>query len=230
MGLNKKIYAGILTLAVMGGMTGCISAPYEQDIPVTTYTVDENGKRVKVQENGKVSESSRVASAADAFYNSIFEGTTMKEMEALQETAAKKAKEKGLSLEEDLPLDFEYELYTTSGLSYAELSYMSDPAKMDKQKYVDNLEASMLVSYMGEGKMSIKFAPSSVVMVDDTHATIDFNKSTLRNTETGETTQMPEGEERRFQFVKVDGQWLFDMDDFITKYTGESGIAPLNQM
>lgn len=228
MGINKKVSAGLLAFAVMGGITGCIPAPYEQNVPATTYTVDENGNKVKVQHNGKKSESSLVSASADAFYNNIFDGTLAKEMEELQPKMIAEAEKQGISIDEEPPVDFMYSMYTESGLSYAKLSHISDPEKIDKKKYVTDVQMTMMVSAMSKGEMSIKFDPGSVIMVDENHATIDFNKATLKNTKTGETTKMPPAEEGKlFQFVKVDGKWLFDMNHFMEHNTNAS-IAPMN--
>lgn len=228
MGINKKVSAGLLAFAVMGGITGCIPAPYEQNVPATTYTVDENGNKVKVQHNGKKSESSLVAASADAFYNNVFDGTHLKEIEEiLQPKMLAEAEKQGISMDEDPPVDFMYSMYMESGMSYVKLSHISDPGEIDKEKYIDNVEMTMMVSLMSKGGMSIKFDPGSVVMVDENHATIDFNKATLKNTETGETTKMsPTEEGKLFQFVKVDGEWLFDMNHFLEHNTNAS-IAPI---
>lgn len=230
MGITKKMSAGLLALVVMGGVSGCIPAPYDQNVPATTYTVDENGNKVKVQHHAstKKSEADQVVDAAEAHFGNIMSGNHGKEMQELQEKALSKAKEMNMDTEADPPAGFYYDIAKESDITALKLVHISE--ETDKDKYMNSLMlAGMLSSVSPEGT-EIRWDKSAVVIKGDDTATLDYNRGEIKRGAEGQWEPIEEEEyftEIPYKFVKVDGKWLLDMDDTLANESKVISSEPL---
>lgn len=218
MGITKKMSAGLLALTVMGGVSGCIPAPYEQNVPATTYTVDENGNKIKVQHHASnnKSEADKVVDAAESYFNNIMNGNHGKEMEELQAKGIEKAKEMKLDLDEDPPAGFFYDLAKESDITALKLVYTSD--KVDKDEYLESLLLAGMLSSMSPDGTEMRWDKSAVSIKGGDIATLDYNRGEIKRGTEGQWEPIEEPEyftEIPYQFIKVDGKWLLDVEDVI---------------
>lgn len=216
--INKRMSAGLLAFAVVSGLTGCIPAPYEQNIPATTYTVDENGNKVKVQHNAsdKKTEAEIVAETADTFYSSIFSGELMKQLEEIRTQTLDHYKEKGIA-EKDIPedeaTDYMYDLIMKSDIAFVDLVHVADD--VDKDDFMTVLGLVAFGSMAGGGEVKLRIEPQDIVIKGGDKATLNMSQAEMQLSKDGEWKSMDDGsgdEDMLVYFKKVDGKWYFDLD------------------
>lgn len=217
MKLAKKLSACVLSVAVMAGVSGCIPSPFEQNVPATTYTVDENGNKVKVKHNASTEKTEKevAGEAITAFYNEIYSGNVMAELEKIGESEQEPADFEAMTDEEKS--NYTLTLMEKHNVKLLSLIHISD----DKSKEDQFNQVMMGVSFAsmltgGEVDISVEVDPHDVIIKGTDTAAI--NPTNITMTANGESGPMGGGvdlDAPSVIFTKIDGKWLYDISKTI---------------
>lgn len=225
--LNKRYLRKVLSVAAITalslGVSSCsmIPKPFEQNVPQTTWTVDENGNKVKVESGSKkLTYPQQVAKAGEDFYASIMSDKNLEKMMRQEASTFKK-------------LEGKYDVNTPKGLEayqheIAKLTMKYDPAFMSQISFDDVTEKQKLdVIYKSVETYFIFFlfgalsadteikieVPVQAVRIKGDTATIDNSKTKVTLTEGGKLVEGGSGSDPNGGYtsmVKSNDRWMID--------------------
>lgn len=173
--LHKLTVAPLLAVSFLLTSCGAIPAPFEQDVPQTSWSTDADGNKVKVITGASEAKSTpfQVAEAGADFYNSFLSKKGQKKLapinDLMQSPLAEKAA-KSKEAEKELDKKLKEEIETASEI-FDRIDY-SDMKDKEKGELYGNILVGALV---GGGNLVLK-VPVQAVNVQKDKATIDMEK------------------------------------------------------
>lgn len=205
----RKVATGLLAAVILSTATGCMPSPFEQDIPSTSWQVDEKGNRIKVTNPGGGVTAEDVAVDKKAVKDTLenyYASLTDEEVVA----ALKKTMESGQSmkLSED-PAERkkqEEELAKQALPSVEPVLANIDTTGLTDIESATLAMSSVFVGGMGLSQTETK-VPDDIVIISGETATIDLSKAEVYfQGEKTETVAAADGKSI-VHFVKKDGEW-----------------------
>jgi len=205
----RKVTTGLLAAVILSTATGCMPSPFTQDVPSTSWQVDEKGNRIKVTNPGGgvtaedlAADKKDVKETLDNYYASLTDKEVVaalkKTMESGQNMKFSTNPEERKKQEEDLAkqalpaVEPVLANVDTTGLTDIESATL--------------VMSSVLLGGMGLSQTETKVPDDIVIIAGDT-ATIDLSKADVYFQ--GEKTETVAAEDGKsiVHFVKKDGEW-----------------------
>lgn len=211
----RKAVTCVLAAVVLSTTTGCLPSPFEQDIPSTSWQVDDKGNRIKITNPGNgmtqediAAEKQAVKESLDRYYvGTKNEALATKMKEQFQNPQAAAAAQPKLSEDPEERKKQEAELYKKAVADFAPVLENIDTTGVSNEEQVTLASSLVMLNGMGASKVKVE-VPNEIIMVTGETASIDMSKAIV--TFEGEKTTMgedPSGKSITY-FVKKDGKWL----------------------
>lgn len=208
----RKAATCVLAAVVLSTTTGCLPAPFEQDIPSTSWQVDEKGNRIKVTNPGNgmtaediAAEKKAVKEALDNYYAAVKDEKVLAEMKQYMEST----KSFKPSSDPEVLEKQESEMAQKALPFLAPVLETIDTTGLSEIEQVTLASGSVMFGGMGLKEMEIKI-PDTIIIVTGETATIDMSKAEMYFQGEKTTSVAAKDGKSITHFVKKDGKWLIN--------------------
>lgn len=230
MRVTKKLFASVALLSVLTfGVTSCgiLPKPFEQDVPHTVITVDEDGKKTKttIGASNAKTEPQKVVSVINDFYAEIHNGENLEvyskdlkatKLSGLLEQSIKTGQEPELSDAEMEEAVNEIDALIENHPHYFE---HLDFSNADDETRLAAVFFMVFVAGMMQG-IQVEYPVQAVTVTSENTAVVDVSDMIVKDNEGKviEATHIS-GTDEDIPMVKIDGEWKIGGKDFLDPST-----------